>query len=96
MSDLVIKQYKFYNLPDCRDAIKSIEDRYEYVDETDSFGKLVNFSTAKGEPYQRWVRYREGYSTSLVNNLIERAHISITSIQRCIILQIPWWALEAR
>jgi len=76
MSDLVIKQYKFYNLPDCRDAIKSIEDRYEYVDETDSFGKLVNFSTAKGEPYQRWVRYREGYSTSLVNNLIERAHIN--------------------
>lgn len=75
MSDLVVKQSQYYDLDDCRNAIKSIEDRYDYVDETEQFGRLVNFSTAKEEPYQRWVRYREGYSTSLVNDLIGRANI---------------------
>lgn len=76
MNDFVIKQYKYYKLPDCRKAIKAIENRYDFIDEINSFSNLVNFSTAKNEPYQRWVRYREGYSTSLVKQLIERAHIN--------------------
>ena len=75
MSDLVIKQSQYYELKSCRNAIKDIEERFEYINEIENFGNLVNFSTAKEEPYQRWVRYREGYSTSLVNELIRRANI---------------------
>lgn len=76
MADIIIKQSSFYNDAACRDAVGVIESKYTYTDETEYFGRLVNFSTAKTEPYQRWVRYREGYSTSLVNDLIQRAGIS--------------------
>ena len=75
MAEIVIKQSKFYEMEACREAIQNIEERFDYVDETDHFGNLVNFSTAKSEPYQRWVRYREGYSTVLVNELINRSDI---------------------
>lgn len=75
MAEIVIKQSQYYENEVCSEAIHDIEDRYNYVDETDYFGGLVNFSTAKAEPYQRWVRYREGYSTVLVNELINRSDI---------------------
>ncbi len=75
MPDLIINQSQFYENENCRAAIKEIEKRYKYTDETEYFGTLVNFSTAKKEPYQRWVRYREGYSTALVNELIRRSGI---------------------
>lgn len=75
MAEIVIKQSKFYEMKACSEAIRDIEERYDYVDEIDHFGSLVNFSTAKSEPYQRWVRYREGYSTVLVNELINRSGI---------------------
>ena len=75
MPDLEIQQSQFYSNKASQEAIKAIEEKYDYVDEIDYFGKLVNFSTAKEEPFQRWVRYREGYSTVLVNELINRAGI---------------------
>lgn len=75
MSSIVINQSQFYKDLNVQRAIEDIESRYRYVDETEYFGNLVNFSTAKTEPYQRWVRYREGYSTSLVNELIQRSEI---------------------
>lgn len=75
MSELIIKQSQFYNNDSCQIEVKSIEDQYKFTDETEYFGNLVNFSTAKNEPYQRWVRYREGYSTVLVNELIRRSGI---------------------
>lgn len=75
MPELVIQQSQFYSNKACQESIKAIEERYDYVDEINYFGNLVNFSTAKGEPYQRWVRYREGYSTVLVNELIKRANL---------------------
>lgn len=76
MADLVIKQTQFYEGEECRKAIQLVEERYTYSDETDYFSRLVNFSTAKSEPFQRWVRYREGYSTALVNELIKRSEIN--------------------
>lgn len=79
MPDIVISQAQFFESPVCRDAIQKIEDRYSYGDESEYFGNLVNFSTSKTEPYQRWVRYREGYSTVLVHELLLRAGINPTS-----------------
>lgn len=79
MSDLVIKQAQFYEGEKCRNAIQKVEGRYTYSNEIDYFSRLVNFSTAKSEPFQRWVRYREGYSTVLVNELIKRSGINSKS-----------------
>ncbi len=75
MPNLTIKQSEFYEGMACKEAIRAIEEKYSYTDESDYFGTLVNFSTAKAEPYQRWVRYREGYSTKLVDELISRSNI---------------------
>lgn len=59
-----------------RDLLAYCENKYKFVDEIESFKNLVNFSTAKKIPYQRWVRYREGYSTSLVKELIKRSGVN--------------------
>ncbi len=75
MSDLTIKQAQYYSSEKCHKAMNSVEERFLYSDETEYFSTLVNFSTAKAEPYQRWVRYREGYSTLLVSELINRSGI---------------------
>jgi site-specific DNA-methyltransferase (adenine-specific) len=76
VNKLQIYQEQFYNSDECSTAISEMENKYKYVDETEYFSKLVNFSTAKNVPYQRWVRYREGYSTVLVEELLRRANIS--------------------
>lgn len=71
----IAPQSKHYTTMKCTEMVADLENRYRILDEREFFGTLVNFSTAKEEPYQRWVRYREGYSTKLVDELIERAHI---------------------
>lgn len=70
---LVIAQASFHSDPVCRELLADCEKRYCFEEETDLFSSLVNFSTAKNQPYQRWVRYREGYSTSLVKELLRRS-----------------------
>lgn len=75
MANIVINQAQFYNSDECAAAIQEIESRYCYSDEIEHFSRLVNFSTAKAEPFQRWVRYREGYSTVLVNELIDKSDL---------------------
>ena len=75
MSKLILKQSQFYQGEECTASLERIENKYSYVDESEYFQSLVNFSTAKNEPYQRWVRYREGYSTALVDELIKRSNL---------------------
>lgn len=74
--EIQLYQAQYHSSQECRRAIDELERKYKYIDETDHFANLVNFSTAKKAPYQRWVRYREGYSTALVEELLRRANIS--------------------
>lgn len=73
--NLVIKQAQFHSDTVCKEILSACEKKYTFEDETNVFSDLVNFSTAKNQPYQRWVRYREGYSTLLVKELINRSQI---------------------
>lgn len=73
---LEIHQTKYYSDDECKELLNSCEKKFKFYNEINTFEKLVNFSTAKNIPYQRWVRYREGYSTALVKELISRAGIS--------------------
>lgn len=72
---MVVAQAQFHSDPVCKTLLADCENRYCFVDETKLFADLVNFSTAKNQPYQRWVRYREGYSTILVKELIRRSGV---------------------
>lgn len=74
-SVLQIYQAQFHSSEECVNTIAEMEQRFKYTDEIEYFANLVNFSTAKKVPYQRWVRYREGYSTALVEELLRRANI---------------------
>lgn len=73
--NLVITQAQFHSDDVCKEILSECENKYFFEDETKAFSDLVNFSTAKNQPYQRWVRYREGYSTILVKELINRSQI---------------------
>lgn len=75
-STFQLYQAQFHSSQECANAIYEMERQFNYTDEIEYFSNLVNFSTAKKAPYQRWVRYREGYSTALVDELIRRANIS--------------------
>lgn len=73
--NMVIAQAQFHFDSVCKTLLADCENRYCFEDETKLFADLVNFSTAKNQPYQRWVRYREGYSTILVKELIKRSQV---------------------
>ena len=73
--NLVVAQAQFHSDAACKTLLADCENRYRFENETKLFADLVNFSTAKNQPYQRWVRYREGYSTILVKELIKRTQI---------------------
>lgn len=73
--NLVVAQAQFHSDSICKTLLADCEKRYCFEDETKLFADLVNFSTAKNQPYQRWVRYREGYSTILVKELIKRSQV---------------------
>lgn len=51
---------------------KSLEDRFNVVDEINFFSRLVNMSLAKQQPFHRWIRYREGYAGDLVKEILRR------------------------
>ena len=56
--------------------IQTLEDQYLITDEIDFFSKLVNFSKNVDAPYHRWFKYREGFSHTLVSELIKRSGIT--------------------
>ena len=56
--------------------IQTLEDQYSITDEIDFFSKLVNFSKNVDAPYHRWFKYREGFSHTLVSELIKRSEIT--------------------
>lgn len=70
-----LKQAQYHFDEECIRILDECEKKYSFDDETEMFADLVNFSTAKNQPYQRWVRYREGYSTVLVQELIKRSNM---------------------
>lgn len=45
-----------------------------------SFAKLVHSSMDSGQPFQRWFRYREGFSPELIRRAIDGLEIDATSI----------------
>ena len=54
-----------------------IEKKYaDIIEETDLFSrKTVSFQTSKNATLHRWIKYREGFSAKLVENLLEEFNI---------------------
>ena len=56
--------------------LNELEKKYKIVDECNFFAELVNFSKNKDIPYHKWFKYREGYSHTLIQELLKRSKIS--------------------
>jgi DNA modification methylase len=52
-----------------KEILAELDGRYP-IGSAVEFGGLVNYSQASDEPIQRWFRYREGYSTRLVEKIL--------------------------
>lgn len=77
MLDLVqaIDSNKIYKNDDLRTFIRNLEERYIITEEIDFFESLVNFSANNKVPVHGWFKYREGYSHTLVRELLKRYSI---------------------
>lgn len=69
-------QYHPYENNELGQYIQSLENRYQITDEINFFSQLVNFSKNVDAPYHRWFKYREGFSHTLVSELIKRSEIT--------------------
>lgn len=70
-----IKKYNIYSDKRLADFIIELENKYVIKDETNFFNSLVNFSQNKYIPYHQWFKYREGFSHTLVAELLNRSGI---------------------
>ncbi|MDR5659867.1 DNA methyltransferase [Serpentinicella sp. ANB-PHB4] len=71
-----IEKYGIYKDEKLKKAVYELEKKYKIVNEIDYFNQLVNFSKNKNIPYHGWFKYREGYSFTLISELIRRSQIS--------------------
>lgn len=71
----VIDEYGVYSDQRLKEYIYGLEQRFNVHDEVDLFSQLVNFSKNKDIPYHGWFKYREGFSHTLIKELLERSGI---------------------
>ena len=71
-----IKNYGVYSNQQLKDFIYGLENKYNITDEVDFFNQLVNFSKNKDVPYHGWFKYREGFSYTLIKELLKRCELS--------------------
>lgn len=68
-----IEEYGVYSDQNLRKFIYGLEKRYNIHNEISLFNSLVNFSKNINIPYHRWFKYREGYSHTLIKELLYRS-----------------------
>ena len=70
-----INEYGVYSDQRLKEYIYGLEQRFNVRDEVDLFSQLVNFSKNIDIPYHSWFKYREGFSHTLIKELLERSDI---------------------
>lgn len=70
-----IEKYGVYSNQQLKNYIYSLEQRFHVHNEVELFSQLVNFSKNKDIPYHGWFKYREGFSYTLIKELLERSGI---------------------
>lgn len=70
-----IEKYGIYTDQKLKKYIYGLEKRFEAADEKEFFNELVNFSKNADIPYHSWFKYREGFSHTLIKELIKRCGI---------------------
>lgn len=71
----IYNKNKIYTNKILNEKISGLEEKYNIVDYTDKYRSLVNFSQNKNVPFHQWFRYREGFSSALIEDLIKKSGI---------------------
>lgn len=71
-----ILENTIYDNKELNQFILELEKKYCVIDEIMFFNNLVNFSKNVQIPYHKWFKYREGYSHTLIKELLKRCNIS--------------------
>lgn len=69
MKQLLIDR-KIYDSDVLQEFILSLESRYTIESAENKYHNLVNFSTNTSVPYHQWFKYREGFASELITELI--------------------------
>lgn len=69
MKQLLLNK-KIYDSDILQKFILSLESRYTIESAEDKYHNLVNFSTNTSVPYHQWFKYREGFASELITELI--------------------------
>lgn len=67
---------KIFRNEDLRERLLQLENSTLISDETTQLAQLVNTSKSRSEVLSRWVRYREGYSPSIVHHILNKFPIN--------------------
>lgn len=67
-----IDKFNIYANKNLKAFIYGLENRFNIRNEADFFSQLVNFSKNKDIQYHGWFKYREGFSHTLIKELIHR------------------------
>jgi hypothetical protein len=63
---------KIFRIEELKKRLLNLEDIGRIEDESALLAELVNTGRSKTEALSRWVRYREGYSPSIVRRILEK------------------------
>lgn len=67
-----LKMTDIYSDKDLQNSILKLEEAYTITDGRDMYKKMVNFSLNREIPYHGWFTYREGYSSLLIKDILEK------------------------
>ena len=70
-----IETYGIYSDQKLQKFVFDLEQKFSVHDQTEHFNQLVNFSGNVDIPYHNWFRYREGFSHTLIRELLQKSEI---------------------
>lgn len=72
----LLQKNKIYSSSKLYDFILHLEKKYNIINSFDHYNSLVNFSKNLDTPIHEWFKYREGFSGTLINELIDDSNIT--------------------
>lgn len=84
MSKGAVQTKKTYGIRACRAAVREVQTRYvDYLSVNEDLTReLVSFQANKKEPFYRWLKFKEGFSSKLVQYCLNRFQPSVRTAPR--------------
>lgn len=71
---------KIYESEELSKFIMELEQKYNIINDFEHYNQLVNFSQNKDKPVHEWFKYREGFSSTLIEEIINISNLTSNDI----------------